>query len=611
MFTYRFNPLLALSCGLISLTLSYANTQQAQFDQTLVDVQHIAQNTIDSGKLNDFNVNDFATGDIHNVPAMQYLDNPHLMDTDKQNAFLNNEDAQALMLANNTNKVTINPNDPIYQHVVDIQNNADKILSDSGDEYTCQEVSGSCVDETVTRTCQQSNYQNINCIRYPQIDLIDKTIPAYDQSFSGTGKTDYRHEPYHAGASFSYPYTGKLKSLTITATATGTYGGGWFGHYWINISPIVNRIDTRLYQQSITYTFNNLDIWVTQGQKSSFYADGREYATVPDVVINFTGVIEIPPRIEKEAQITWKDTCNNVNGSACVKTYEACTEQGGIKNIGGVEVNLPCWQYALSYKCGYNVLNTCQAFENKCSLVDQRCIEEDGGFCLTHEKTYQCTEQSCENVDLVCGNPNSITFTQEITSGNKGDFLHAVAAFAGVNEAASDVKDSQDQINIFKGKSANCGEAALGVYDCCDGDGNIIRNCSESEQALREDRNKGKAIYAGRYCGKKVAGVCLVHHQSFCVYDSKLTRIIHEQGRIGQLGIGLGDAKHPNCSGMTPEQLQAINFDKINFEEVYAEIEAAATLPTDALANALSGKFGSGNALPEINKQQGNSLPSR
>lgn len=45
-----------------------------------------------------------------------------------------------------------------------------------------------------------------------------------------------------------------------------------------------------------------------------------------------------------------------------------------------------------------------------------------------------------------------------------------------------------------------------------------------------------------------------------------LSRIIQEGARP-QLGMSWGSAESPTCSGMTPEQLQDVDFTLINFQE--------------------------------------------
>ena len=56
------------------------------------------------------------------------------------------------------------------------------------------------------------------------------------------------------------------------------------------------------------------------------------------------------------------------------------------------------------------------------------------------------------------------------------------------------------------------------------------------------------------------------------MFQSKLARIVQEQGRRDQLHISFGKGKYSNCSGITPEQMQLIRFESINFSEFYNEI---------------------------------------
>ena len=79
----------------------------------------------------------------------------------------------------------------------------------------------------------------------------------------------------------------------------------------------------------------------------------------------------------------------------------------------------------------------------------------------------------------------------------------------------------------------------------------------------------------GTYCSQSIdlvfTTVCVENTTSYCCFSSKLVRIIQEQGRP-QLGIGWGTPKNPDCRGFTPEELQQINFEKIDFSEYYSDI---------------------------------------
>lgn len=592
-----FTQNLAICLCMIPLSLT-ANDMQDNFDRYSKTYETTAKGLIQSGKLNNkINPHDYTKEDINNVKAKEYYNNPAAMENASRKGFSHDKTAQAMQDLQLNGKSHIDADNPVYKQAAQTQEDADKILHDkTHSDYQCKEISTGCTNHTTTRTCQQSNHQNISCMRYPKVEIVTVRIPPKDMPFSGTGKTDYRWEPYHAGASFRFPYTGILKSFAITAN------GNWFGHFWIQIQPVHGMIDTRLYQQSISYNFNPIAVSVTAGQKGSFYADGREYAYVPNITIAYNGVIEIPASYKKEARITWVDTCNNVDHTACVKTKDQCRGGSGTRVIRGVPVTLNCWQYDLDYSCGYNKVDSCSALAKKCNYVSQRCIESQGSYCLTYEKTYNCIQQDCQHKELRCGNPNVITYDQKIPHGTSEDFAKAVSGLAGVSEAANDLKKSQDKLKIFRGHSQDCGEAALGLYDCCDGGGNIVHNCSKGEKSLKEARDKHIASFAGRYCAKDSPLGCLVYHQNWCIFDSKLTRIIQEQGRVKQLGISFGSGEHPNCQGLTPEQLQQIDFSKIDFSEAFSDMKV--NNPSNkSIADDLINKYKNAKSTPQYSEK--------
>ena len=81
-----------------------------------------------------------------------------------------------------------------------------------------------------------------------------------------------------------------------------------------------------------------------------------------------------------------------------------------------------------------------------------------------------------------------------------------------------------------------------------------LLSCEQSEQILAMRRGQNLCHEVGTYCSKKLklvfTSICIEHTKSHCCYNSRLARIINEQGR-GQIGKSWGSAKNPNCSGFT------------------------------------------------------------
>ncbi|MBI4294465.1 MAG: conjugal transfer protein TraN [Betaproteobacteria bacterium] len=108
-----------------------------------------------------------------------------------------------------------------------------------------------------------------------------------------------------------------------------------------------------------------------------------------------------------------------------------------------------------------------------------------------------------------------------------------------------------------------------------------LLSCEQAEQILAMKRDNRLCHGVGSYCSSRVPiiRVCIETTETYCCFNSRLSRILNEQGRA-QLGKGWGGAESPDCSGFTIAQLQALDFSRMNLAEFYAEI--APTLPDTA-----------------------------
>lgn len=100
-------------------------------------------------------------------------------------------------------------------------------------------------------------------------------------------------------------------------------------------------------------------------------------------------------------------------------------------------------------------------------------------------------------------------------------------------------------------------------------------SCTQDEQMLGMKRGQNLCHFAGSYCSNELnllfTKVCLETTDTYCCFNSRLARILNEQGR-GQLGKDWGSGESPNCSGFTADQLQNLDFGKMDLSEFYAEI---------------------------------------
>lgn len=107
--------------------------------------------------------------------------------------------------------------------------------------------------------------------------------------------------------------------------------------------------------------------------------------------------------------------------------------------------------------------------------------------------------------------------------------------------------------------------------------------CDPNEAKTQLRLGAGLCYHVGSYCSTKILGACATVRQSYCCFNSKLARIVQEQGRP-QLGKDWGDVKSPDCAGFTTDEVSALDFSKMDLSEFVADVTARATPDGDQLA---------------------------
>lgn len=107
----------------------------------------------------------------------------------------------------------------------------------------------------------------------------------------------------------------------------------------------------------------------------------------------------------------------------------------------------------------------------------------------------------------------------------------------------------------------------------------LLSGCDQQDMEVGMLRGSGMCHEVGSYCSSKILGICIQKSRGHCCFNTKLGRIIQEQGRP-QLksfnAVGWGTPKQPYCRGFTPEEFQALDFSKMDLSEYYSEVEARA-----------------------------------
>ncbi|BBE11203.1 conjugal transfer mating pair stabilization protein TraN [Enterobacter hormaechei] len=118
----------------------------------------------------------------------------------------------------------------------------------------------------------------------------------------------------------------------------------------------------------------------------------------------------------------------------------------------------------------------------------------------------------------------------------------------------------------------------------------MIWKCEEKEFTMNAKRALNSCTYVGSYCKSKVLGACVEERESYCCFNSPLSRIIQEQVRP-QLGLNFGDVRAPQCGGIPLDRIADIDWSKVNLDEWLGILQQNGKLPDPASLNldALTG----------------------
>ncbi|MFK3888835.1 conjugal transfer protein TraN [Sphingomonas sp. NPDC079357] len=280
--------------------------------------------------------------------------------------------------------------------------------------------------------------------------------------------------------------------------------------------------------------------------------------------------------------------------AGCVAQAETCTSSDPVtRTVNGVEVTRPCWAWEKSYQCSRAVpAQDCGSLDANpaCSFARRECLSEDEP-CTTWERIYRCAipdqvgpdkQYICDG-DIYCINGDCETIDRQPNA----EFKDAAVALNAAAQAGREF--DPDTLSLFKGTRNTCKSAVFGVLNCCKGKAFplipgsqllVALGCSREEILLHQRDATGLCHYVGSYCSSSVLGVCVTKRKAYCCFESKLSRILQEQGRP-QIGKPWGSPKRETCLGFTVDEFARLDLSLMDFSEVYAEFQDAVRLPEE------------------------------
>lgn len=296
-------------------------------------------------------------------------------------------------------------------------------------------------------------------------------------------------------------------------------------------------------------------------------------------------------------------------GNQCIRTQSNCVDGPSTKVIDGVSVYKACWEYSNTFSCA-DVAPTSTCNDPKYGSCVQsgshNCLSPlPSGACNSAAIPLECeTEPAQYSSAINCG-PASYCAGGSCYDSSSAPNTEFAKSFTYLNAAAEAAKDFDvDSQTVFTGKALKCKKKLVEVVDCCDAQtmfdaigqgGPLLLLCGADKVQLAELMSKrGQGMCHENWTWDSdhgALGVKLETSTSFCCFNSKLARLIVEQGRQ-QLGIGWNgpenDPNKPNCNGFTMDDLQKLDFSAMDLSEVFADIKVTMPDPAESITKSSS-----------------------
>ncbi|MCR9192614.1 MAG: type-F conjugative transfer system mating-pair stabilization protein TraN [Gammaproteobacteria bacterium] len=509
-----------------------------------------------------------------NIPESNFYENEHREEIIKKASrdALNTDAATALQESfDKSPYYQLNPKSEDIKKINDIaEGGEDLIKGQSTANVNCTLKPKKCEQVFETKACLISKALSFSCTKILKLEQSHYKTESYQLFVQNIASLD------------EY-------DITIDLNKPETCGGRSFPCYHLSQNGrIAPAISIPLSCSSIQIHIENikgvsiLDTFV-MSKNPQFHMHMKNMSTDGGHLDYETMLLRVEILEEKER---FEDDCGLLREKAdkgLCKLIKApvCVDKGP-KTMGGNTYTRPCFQFDEHYICGERDSGDCKRLiDAGCVQKDSTCFEKDGARCARYQQIYQCPINHCTDNEIICGNgafclDGSCNPPKHETEDS---FNQSVTFLTAAFESAKNL-DPQDT-TIFKGERLECSTLKAGVKNCCRDSGwgldMHLAHCSDAERRLGVARQNNLVIPTGQYCYSRkripFGSICTDTHQTFCVFPSRLAKIIQEQGRFGQLHQGFGVGQSTNCTGISPEQLQSIHFEGINFSEFFSDIK--------------------------------------
>lgn len=275
---------------------------------------------------------------------------------------------------------------------------------------------------------------------------------------------------------------------------------------------------------------------------------------------------------------------------SCVDGVKTCRSSGE-RVVNGIKVSRTCWEWSYVKTCNYPSKDDCKLYSHCYWMGDGQCFLKDAyGNCVNLEREFSCKRWEdvilqkdkvrevtpemqgkrvvCKGIPCIDGNCFDKSYE---TNGEMMDSISKLYA-------ASLMKPNADKsFNLFAGYATHCSKKTAEYTNCCAISGQkgwgseLGAKCNSAERELSDKRSKNLCLYIGKE-QKKKAGVTSVVKHHFCCFGNLLDKAI-QLAAHHQLGKSFGTPDNPNCGGLRIEEIQRLDFSRVDFSEFINEMQ--------------------------------------
>lgn len=282
--------------------------------------------------------------------------------------------------------------------------------------------------------------------------------------------------------------------------------------------------------------------------------------------------------------------------AACIRS-EPCTPTPPSCPIG----DHPCLEVGDNqFQCSENTCTDQADNVVEAEEIDSRIYVDDGnrssdGACLDQVMIFAGRNMECRTAgastaytsccehdgEVLTDSTGSISELSQVTHTVKTTWQAASAAWSAYSETKNAADATSAANNVFKAAFDPASIAislAVGLFLDY-----LMNSCNQMDTETAMLNSSGYCYATGDYCKTDRFGVgCVQRANTYCCFNSKLARIIHEQGRP-QLASFNGSEKD-NCRGFSPEEFQYLDFSRIDLSDYYDDLK---TLPQSLMQGNL------------------------